>query len=187
MIRSWVHEDHDPQAVSLPPYDVSTIGNVRARRLQKHFVEGLLRNAVVDHARVGMTRDGDIPKPRNVPIKVIPRFRCHREIVIVFLSIRKSVMAPTCTENRRDIALSCPMPSDPLIAIKTRRLNPCLAINWPDRERHYRIGVASNSSSNFVTSSAFSCCTQWPAPSRRWQPIRLVQTTSRIGSRLPGV
>jgi hypothetical protein len=42
-----------------------------------------------------------------------------------------------------------------------------------------------NCSNSLLTCSGCSCCTQWPAPSTRWQPIILVQARVCIASKVP--
>ena len=42
-------------------------------------------------------------------------------------------------------------------------------------------GRSRNSTSSSLTFSACSCCTQWPAPSIRWQPIIYVQALAFEG------
>ena len=44
-----------------------------------------------------------------------------------------------------------------------------------------------NRTNNLLTSSAFSCCTQWPAPSIRWISFMFVQAVFCILSMAPGV
>ena len=56
---------------------------------------------------------------------------------------------------------------------------------------NHRVGVGSHRSlrncvSSRATASGCSCCTQWPAPSTKWQPRMLVQNASCMRSKSPG-
>src|SRR5579871_2308625 len=53
------------------------------------------------------------------------------------------------------------------------------------RYRMARFAWARNCSNSRLTSAGCSCCTQWPAPSTRWQPIMFVQAVFCIVSNTP--
>jgi len=70
--------------------------------------------------------------------------------------------------------------------------NSVPAIYYTDMTLGYVMGEKSNyqaflTINNLFTSSAFSCCTQWPAPSIRWISFMFVQADFCILSMAPGV
>lgn len=92
-------------------------------------------------------------------------------------TIEGSSLAPSAAAAARRLAMA--IPSDKDGGRGAERAPPTSSRGQPRAS-------AMKSRSRRLTSSACSCCTQWPAPSTRWQPVIRVQISFCMCSKSPG-